>query len=269
MINFLVIGGSGVMGQAAIKAIRTRFGSDANIIANWYGKEEPGFEIEGASKTIFGDISDPNCIHEISAVNTEPFDYMFYATALGEVGIPISEAKNDSISNSNRLSFDPIQILEEQLHIKTIVAYSTFYVIRHQLATYGAMGYSKEAIEKWTIRPGKSKHACIRAGLFESQSSRGIKLLLRKSAKNPENLKDPLLKSYFIGKSSKDGIKEFEEGIFEEEKEAYGDCRTNAEDLYQSHLTLFETTNPVFINVCGKKIWLSKNPQLLKDYFKT
>ena len=129
------------------------------------------------------------------------------------------------------------------------------------------MGYSKEAIEKWTLEGGKSRRVCIRAGLFESQSSRGIKLLLRKSAKNPNNLKDPLLKSYFLGKSSKEGIKKFEEGIFSEEKAAYGDCRTNAEDLYQSHLTLFETQNPFFVNVCGKKIWLSKEPQLLKDYF--
>ena len=58
-----------------------------------------------------------------------------------------------------------------------------------------------------------------------------------------------------------------EEGIFKEEKEAYGDCRTKAEDLYQSHLTLFEADHPVFINVCGKKIWSSVEPQLLKDYF--
>ena len=267
MINFLVIGGSGGMGQAAIKATRAKFGSDATIIANWFGKEEPEYTIEGATKTIFGDISDPNCAKKILVENKEPFDYMFYATALGEVGIPIAEAQKDSILQSNRISFDPIPMLEERLNIKTIVTYSTFYVIRHQLATYGAMGYSKEAIEKWTLEPGKSNHACIRAGLFESKSSRGIKLLLRKSAKNPANLKDPLLKSYFSGKSSKEGIKEFEEGIFKEEKEAYGDCRTNAEDLYQSHLTLFETDKPVFVNVCGKKIWLSDEPQLLKDYF--
>ena len=267
MINFLVIGGSGVMGQAAIKAVLTKFGSDATIIANWFGKEEPGYQIEGSSKTIFGDISDPNCVNTILAENKKPFDYMFYATALGEVGIPIVEAQKDSILQSNRISFDPIPMLEDRLNIKTIVTYSTFYVIRHQLATYGAMGFSKEAIEKYTLESGKSHHSCIRAGLFESQSSRGIKLLLRKSAKNPENLKDPLLKSYFAGKSSKEGIKEFEEGIFREEKEAYGDCRTNAQDLYQSHLALFETNNPVFVNVCGKKIWLSNEPQLLKDYF--
>ena len=76
-----------------------------------------------------------------------------------------------------------------------------------------------------------------------------------------------MLKSYFLNKSSKEGIKEFEEGIFKEEKEAYGDCRTNAEDLYQSPLTLFESENPNFVNVCGKKIWLSDDPLLLKDYF--
>jgi hypothetical protein len=267
MGNFLVIGGSGVMGQAAIKAVRTKFGSEANIIANWFGKEDTEFTIEGADKTIFGDISDTSCINKIKNEYPGQFDYMFYATALGEVGVPIKEADPESIVQSNRLSFDPIPVLEQHLNIKTIVTYSTFYVIRHQLATYGAMGYSKETIEKWTLEAGKSKHACIRAGLFESQSSRGIKLLLRKSAKNPENIKDPLLKSYFLNKSSKEGIKEFEEGIFKEEKEAYGDCRTNAEDLYQSHLTLFESENPNFVNVCGKKIWLSDDPLLLKDYF--
>ena len=267
MSKFLVIGGSGVMGQAAIKAVREKFGKDATIIANWFGKPDPDFSVEGATKTIFGDISDPTCVKQIKAENNEVFEYMFYATALGEVGVPISKAGKESIVQSNRLSFDPIPVLEDQLDIKTIVTYSTFYVIRHQLATYGAMGYSKEAIEKWTLENGKSRRVCIRAGLFESQSSRGIKLLLRKSAKNKENLKDPLLRSYFLGKSSKVGIKEFEEGIFSEEKVAYGDCRTNAEDLYQSHLTLFESQNPLFINVCGKKIWLSKKPQLLKDYF--
>ena len=267
MSKFLVIGGSGVMGQASIKAVREKFGKDATIIANWFGKPDSNFSVEGATKTIFGDISDPNCLNKIKAENTEPFEYMFYATALGEVGVPIAEATKDSILQSNRLSFDPIPILEERLDIKTIVTYSTFYVIRHQLATYGAMGYSKEAIEKWILESGKSRRVCIRAGLFESQSSRGIKLLLRKSAKKPNNLKDPLLKSYFTGKSSKEGIKDFEEGIFSEEKAAYGDCRTNAEDLYQSHLTLFESQNPLFVNVCGKKIWLSKEPQLLKEYF--
>ena len=266
MSNYLVIGGTGVMGTAAIKAIRKKFGSTANILANWYGKEEPGFNIEGADETLFGDINDPQVFDKIKAFGDGEFDTLFYATALGEVGVPIAEATPESITQSNKLSFDPIVKLEAELNVKTIVTYSTFYVIRHQLSTYGAMGHSKEAIEKWTVQKGKAQHVCIRAGLFESKSSRGIKLLLRKTAKNPENLRDPLLRSYFEGKSSKEGIQKFEEGIFSEEKEAYGDCRTTAEDLYQSHLKLFETENPLFVNVCGKRIWLSDTPLLLKNY---
>ena len=266
MNNFLVIGGTGVMGTAAIKAVRENFGDTANIMANWYGKEEPGFTIEGVNETLFGDINDPQVLEKIKAFNNGQFDTLFYATALGEVGVPISEATPESIALSNKLSFDPILKLESELDVKNIVAYSTFYVIRHQLATYGAMGHSKEAIEKWTVEKGKVRHACIRAGLFESQSSRGIKLLLRKTAKHPENLRDPLLRTYFEGRSSKEGIKMFEEGIFKEEKEAYGDCRTTAEGLYQAHLELFECKEPVFVNVCGKRIWLSVAPLLLKDY---
>ena len=266
MSNFLVIGGTGVMGTAAINAIRDTFGRDARILANWYGKEVPGFDIAGADKTLFGDINDPAVIKKIKNFGNGKFETLFYATALGEVGVPIAEATPESVSLSNKLSFDPILKLESELAVKTIVTYSTFYVIQHQLSTYGAMGHSKEAIEKWTIEKGKARRICIRAGLFESQSSRGIKLLLRKTAKNPENLKDPLLRSYFEGKSSKEGIKMFEDGIFREEKEAYGDCRTTAEDLYQSHIKLFKSSEAIFINVCGKKIWLSDTPLLLKDY---
>jgi hypothetical protein len=266
MKYFLIIGGTGVMGTSAIQAIREYFDKNIVIIANWYGKEIPGFKIEGADHTIFGDINNSQCRENIKAYNNGNFEYMFYATALGDVGIPIKDATQDQIDRSNNLSFDPIPRLEDELNIGTIVAYSTFYTIRHQLSTYGAMGHSKETIEKWVLDPGLSKHACIRAGLFESPSSRGIKLLLRKTSKNLENLKDPLLRSYFENTPSSEGIKKFEEGIFSEEKEAYGDCRTNKDDLYKAHLELFKSINPAFINVCGRKIWMSEKPLLLEKY---
>ena len=266
MKYFLIIGGTGVMGTSAIQAIREHFDKNIIIIANWYGKEIPEFQIEGADHTIFGDINNSQCREKIKAYNNGKFEYMFYATALGDVGIPIKDATQEQINRSNNLSFDPIPSLEDELDIGTIVAYSTFYTIRHQLSTYGAMGHSKETIEKWVLESGSSKHACIRAGLFESASSRGIKLLLRKTSKNLENLKDPLLRSYFKNTPSSEGIKKFEEGIFSEEKEAYGDCRTKKDDLYKAHLEIFKSKNPVFINVCGKKIWLNDEPLLLEKY---
>ena len=266
MKYFIVIGGTGVMGTSAIQAIRKHFGQDVVIVANWYGKEIQGFKIEGANHTLFGDINDPVCRRQIKSFNNGKYDYMFYATALGEVGIPIKNATKEQIDRSNKLSFDPIPQLENELDIGIIVAYSTFYTIRHQLSTYGAMGHSKETIEKWVLEKGTSKHACIRAGLFESPSSRGIKLLLRKTSKNLDNIKDPLLRSYFKNTPSSEGIKKFEEGIFAEEMEAYGDCRTKKEDLYKAHLELFQANKPSFINVCGKNIWQSKEPLLLQKY---
>jgi hypothetical protein len=101
MSNYLVIGGTGVMGTAAIKAVRKKFGSTANILANWYGKEETGFTIEGADETLFGDINDPQVIDKIKAYDDGQFDTLFYATALGEVGVPIAEATPESITQSN------------------------------------------------------------------------------------------------------------------------------------------------------------------------
>lgn len=266
MGHFLVIGGTGVMGTAAIQAVRKVHGNSAIIVANWFGKEVPGFKIDNADHTIFGDITDPQCLSQIKSFNSGNYDYMFYATALGEVGFPIGDTTQDQIAQSNRLSFDPISVLENSLNIGTIVTYSTFYTLRHQLCSYGAMGFSKEAIEKWTLQSGKSKRLCIRAGLFESQSSRGIKLLLRKTAKNLDNIKSPLLRSYFENVSSKEGIEKFETGIINEEKEVYGDSPTNQESLYKAHLEMFNCKPGTFINVCGQKIWHTTEPLLLKDH---
>lgn len=266
MANYLVIGGTGVMGKAAIEAVRETYGKDAHIIANWYAKEDTGIEIEGADQTVFGDVTDPKCREQLKQAGGGKFEYLFYATALGAVGFAIKETTPEQIQESNRVSFDPMVALEQEMDIGTVVSYSTFYTTRHQLGSYGAMGYSKEALEKYTVEPGKSKHACIRAGLFESQSSRGIKLLLRKTAKDLNNLRDPLIRSYFEGVSTKDGVDNYLNGIIQEEKELFGDSPTREANLKQAHLELFKATPPVFVNVCGTKIWLTHEPLLLKDH---
>ncbi len=263
MGSYLIIGGSGVMGTAAIKAVRKKFGEKANIVANWFGKEDPDLKIEGANHTIFGDITSDSCLEDIKKIGGEEYEYLFYATALGEVGFPIKESTKEQIEHSNRISFDPLPKLESKFKIKTIVSYSTFYLLKHQICSYGAMGHSKEAIEKWTLEKGKSHRACIRAGLFPSHSSRAIKLLLRKNAKAISKENNPLLASYFENVPASEGIKKFETGIMQEEKEKYGDSPTDANNLYLSHLALFESENPAFINVCGKRIWESREPLLL------
>ncbi len=263
MPTCVVVGGSGVMGSAAIQAYREFYPNDARIVANWYAKNPSDEPIEGADETIFGDITSPDCIKKIEAAAGKSFDHLFYATALGAVGFPIKDSTQEQIDQSNQLSFNPILMLENHFDISLIVGYSTFYKTRHQLGSYGAMGYSKEAIEKWTLEKGKSRHACIRAGLFESFSSRGIKLLLRKTARDTKVLPDPLIQSYFEGVTTSEGVDKFLQGIVNEERELFGDSPTQPENLKNAHLELLKAETPAFINVCGAKIWPSVEPQLL------
>ena len=75
MKYFLVVGGTGVMGTSAIQAVREHFGQDIFVIANWYGKEIPGFQIENADHTVFGDINDPACRKEIKSFNNGKYIY--------------------------------------------------------------------------------------------------------------------------------------------------------------------------------------------------
>lgn len=264
MTSCVIVGATGVMGTAAREAFREHFGPDSRIVANWFAKTPSEEPVEGADATVFGDITSEECLAAIEQATGGRFDYLFYATALGAVGFPIKDATPEQIAESNRLSFDPLLTLEQRFDIGTLVAYSTFYLTRHQLGSYGAMGYSKEAIEKWAVAPGKSRHACIRAGLFESFSSRGIKLLLRKSAKNLDTLKDPLVRSYFENVTTSEGVEKFLEGIVREERELFGDSPTRPENLKQAHLALFQREKPVFINVCGSRIWPSEEPQLIE-----
>ncbi len=52
----------------------------------------------------------------------------------------------------------------------------------------------------------------------------------------------------------------------DEERELFGDSPTKPDNLLQAHLDLFKAENPVIVNVCGSKIWMTEEPQLLEEY---
>lgn len=262
-MRFLVIGATGVAGQSGIAAIRQCFGSEAEVTGVWYGKPDAELTIEGADKTLFGDVASPEFVDELIAVAGETFDWCLYATAHGEVGFPIDEATEEQIAASNRLSFDPLGLLEQRLEIGTLVAYSTFYSLEHQKITYGAMGHSKAAIEQWAMQSGKSRHLCIRAGAFKSASSQGIKLLVRRRAKQLAESDNELLRRYFKDVKPSEAVENLERAVLDEEREVYGDSGTDATALTAAHLAMFSGTDAPFVNVCGQKIWVSQEPQII------
>ncbi|ROR34609.1 hypothetical protein [Inmirania thermothiophila] len=263
MRRFLVIGATGVAGGAAIRAVRRFFGEEAEVTGVWYGRPGSVEAVEGVDRLVFGDAAEPQTLEAVAREAGERFDWCFFATAMGEVGFPIREATPEQIAQSNRLSFDPLPRIEQRFEVGTLVAYSTFFTLRHQRITYGAMGHSKHAIEQWAVQPGRSRHLVIRAGAFRSASSQAIKLLVRRRARQLAQAEDPLLRSYFEGTSPAEAVERLERAVLEEERATYGDTGTDAAALEAAHVHLFNGVHGPFVNVCGRRIWESAEPQPL------
>ncbi len=257
MQQFLVIGATGVMGTAAIRAVRETHGNEAHVVGVWYGRENNPPEVPGVDRLLFIDIGSPDAIATLAEDAGTAFDWCFFATALGDVGFPVSEATPEQIATSNHLSFDPLPRLEAGLQIGTLVGYSTFYDLAHQKITYGAMGHSKHAIERWTLEPGRSRRLCLRAGAFRSASSQGIKLLVRRNAKALAESSDPLLRSFFAGAKPSEAVERLQQAVFDEEREVLGDTGTDLEALVAAHKLLLTGPAAPFINVAGQRIWTS------------
>lgn len=264
MKRFLVIGGTGVAGTAAIKAVRQYFGDEAHVTAVWYGRKSEEIAIDGADTVLFGDATQPDTWDAIEAASGRAYDTLFYATAMGDVGFPSGMATQAQIDESNRLSFDPLPRLEERFDVGTIVAYSTFFNLAHQKVTYGAMAHSKAAIEQWVAKPGKARRACIRAGAFTSASSMAIKLLVRRNAAKLAEMDDPILKKYFSGVKPSEAVEKMQQAVFDEERERYGDSGTDEAGLVAAHLRLFQEPAARFVCVSGKKVWVDDIPQAVE-----
>lgn len=266
MNKFLVIGGTGVAGTAAINAVRKHFGAEADVTAVWYGRKQEDIKIEGVDRVVFGDITNNNVFDQIAASSGTVFDYVFFATALGEVGFPIELSTPEQIAAACRVSFDPLIRLYEKFSIGVLVGYSTFYNLEHQRINYGAMGHAKERIENWVEDSGDCRHVCIRAGAFQSASSKAIKLLLRRHAKQLAESGYPLLEKYFKGRKPSEAVELLEKAIHEEERRTFGNnSHTTQENLVDAHLMLFDNPEAKFVNVCGSRIWLSDEVQLLSQ----
>jgi len=259
----IVIGATGVAGTAAIRAIRHRFGDRADITAVWFGRpEDPP---PGADRAVVADVTAPDFVETLRREAGESFDFLFFATARGEVGFPVRDATTEQVAEADRYSFTPLLRLEAGLSVTTLVAYSTFYLLEHQLINYGAMGFSKEKIEKWVLDAPRGRRVCIRAGAFRSASSKAIKLMLRRRAKILARAEDPLLRSFFEGRKPSEAVDRLEQAVLDEEKARFGDTGTDGESLFQAHLAVFEHPGARFVNVAGRKIWLSEEPQLLGE----
>jgi hypothetical protein len=265
MKQIVVVGGTGVAGTAAIRASRERFGNDARVTAVWFARKEEAITVEGADAVLFGDVTTDETRGRLRGVTGDAIDILFFATARGDVGFPIAESTPAQVAEACVVSFDPLLAFEREFRCGLLVAYSTFYRLRVQQATYGAMGHAKAKIEEWAV--ASPRHACIRAGAFDSESSRAIGLLLRRMARDQGEAMSPLLRDLFEGRSTQEGLERLRATAQAEERETLGDSGTGPDGLLEAHRTLLATDftreTRRFVNVAGRKVWLSAEPQPL------
>jgi len=264
MQDILVVGATGVAGTAAMLAARDVYGSDVRITGVWFGHGPASPSSMGWDRELEADVSDPAFLDRLRGRAGEVFDCLFFATAVGEVGFPVEDASREQIEEACRVSFDPMLRMEKELRIGRIVGYSTFYNLPHQRLNYGAMGATKEKLEEWVAgAETKGRRSCIRAGAFPSASSRAIKLMLRRRAKQLADSADPRLRELFANRKSSEAVDELERIVQDEERTTFGDTGTTAEDLREAHRALLRNPSAPFVNVCGKRIWISDTPQRL------
>jgi len=256
----LVVGATGVAGRSAIEALREQFGESVEIVGLWHGDEPDQAARIPIDRGFSCDVADSGAPALVGDRVGRQFDFLFFATARGDVGFPIHEADEAQIAEAERVSFLPIRAFEQQFAIGKIVGYSTFFTLKHQRINYGAMGHSKLRLERWAAEPGKDNRACIRAGAFQSTSSRAIKLLLRRNAKRLAASADPLVRSFFRDMKPSEAVARLEAAVAEEERAVYGDTGTGPDDLRRAHLRLFADPGARFVNVCGRRIWTSSEP---------
>jgi nucleoside-diphosphate-sugar epimerase len=249
-MKVLIVGGSGVAGQCAIRAVR-QFDPQAKI----WSTSSRGSEVEGADFTLKGiDLNSAQSIAELKQFK-EPLDYLFYTPAFGSVGAPVAEAKREEVQQALAFCLDPMVALTEALRPKLTVAYTAYYFKPHLLAFYGALAYVKYAAERLAVE-NPHQYKCLRIGSFVSKATRGIGLLLQRMSKTAPHLK-PLMDEYATS-----GLK-FSDFFFKYigEQEQKNVLRggsyhmTTESDIVAAHLHLLKGEAAPIINVLGSDIW--------------
>ena len=250
MSKFLIVGGSGVAGQAAIRAIKK-----ADPAAQIWATSSKDADVPGVTQTIRHiDLNDAKAITNLKAFN-EKLDFLFYTPAFGSVGNPVAEAQRDDVQKALAFCLNPMVELTTALKPKMTVAYTAYYFKPHLLAFYGALAYVKYATEKLAVE-NPQQYKCLRIGSFVSKATRGIGLLLQRMSKTAPHLK-PLMDQY-----AKSGMK-FSDFFFdyiakEEKKNIAGDRpyhMTTEDDIVAGHLHLLKGETAPIINVLGDQIW--------------
>jgi hypothetical protein len=176
MMRIFIVGAGAVSGGAAMKAAKE---IGAEVITTTSRSEN----IAGADHTIYGiDLEKADAVEKMlgdAKLTSQPVDYIIYIPARGQVGMDVSESKAEMVPPSLEYSVIPYLKLAKALKPKRTIALSGFMALPALMKIYGAMTFTKIAMEQLAVRH-PDKLQIIRIGMFYSNSVRGIALLAQR-----------------------------------------------------------------------------------------
>lgn len=175
-MRVFIVGAGSVSGGAAIKAAREL---GAEVITTTSRNQD----VAGATHTIHGiDLENADATQKMLAdkeLTSKPLDFVIYIPARGSVGMDVLESKAEMVPPSLAYSVIPYLELCKALKPRRTIALSGFMALPALMKIYGAMTFTKVAMEELAIR-NSDRLQIIRIGMFFSNSVRGIALLAQR-----------------------------------------------------------------------------------------
>jgi len=262
---YLIIGASGISGQAAIQAVRNK--RPSTIVVGTTSSDE---NIPNCDQTIRNiNFKDPESVQKIvQALPDKPrIKMMAFIPAKGRVAMPALKATVQQIKDSVTFSIVPMLNLISVLKPEITVCHSAFIQMPFLLQCYGAMTFTKYLMDDLAIKH-QDKLKVIRFGIFESNALKGIQLLLERAI--AAGLYDE--NSAFITEWKKSGLRIdqwLEQYGTRCEIEAYQKQfntpyrRTEAQDITKAYERVLDGETAPIINVIGNWLWTDNKPLTL------
>ena len=175
-MRIFIVGAGAVSGGAAIVAAKA---AGAEVITTTSREQD----IAGADHTIHGvDLDKSDAVEKMlsdKVLLSKPVDYVIYIPARGSVGMDVTESTVEMILPSLEYSVIPYLKLAKALNPTRTIALSGFMALPTLTRIYGAMTFTKIAMEELAIR-NPAKLQVIRIGMFLSNSVRGIAILAQR-----------------------------------------------------------------------------------------
>ena len=228
-------------------------------------------DIAGADHTIYGiDLEQSDAVDKMLADTTltaKPVDFVVYIPARGAVGMDVTESTAEMVKPSLEYSVIPYLKLAKALKPKRTIALSGFMALPALTKIYGAMTFTKVAMEQLAINH-PDKLQIIRIGMFLSNSVRGIAILAQRRFMREADF-HPEWRAQWKA-SGKKFSQFFYDLNYEQEEQMYKQYGngipfrpTQPEDITNGFLMAFQGEPAPIINVLGPWLWTEKQmPEL-------